>query len=220
MRFALTSDHRNFYLKHGYIEFENLLSNAQVEILQQSIEACLKQRLKTSKKSSPQTRFDQGFDLWRESIEIKKMVFGLTLSEIAAQLFQVPLLRIGFDQYYDISGQEHFCPFSLPQSIQEVSCAKPLLGALLLTLAPPSSPASSPFPGQCGSGVYFNPQKIIDWKTLFDQKGAHYIAIAYAAKTTLYHFEPKDPHTHSWKSLGYVFGDPLKDTTHPVIYRS
>lgn len=216
MRFALTADHRDFYQKQGYIEFEKLLSEKQVEILQQSIETCLSKRLKTVKERSPKGRFEQGFDLWRESPDIKKILFNRPLSEIASQLFQAPLLRIAFDQYCD-TEQGDFCPFPHLLSIEEISCAKPLAGALLLAL---TASGAAPLPSRPGYGVYLNPHKAIDWKALFSQKGARYIAIAYATKNTLYHFEPKDPRTHAWKSLGYVFGDLLKDTTHPIIYRA
>jgi hypothetical protein len=221
MRFALNSDHRDFYAKQGMIEFEDLLSIDAVEKLQQEIDSTLCARLRIPPSrlhdQSSLSLYESGFDLWRASNTIKRTLFKTTLSEIASQLFQAQIFRIGFDQYLCTANPP---PFSTSLSLNGFSCAHPLLGGLLLRLSEPTSESSTQLiPSKAGSGVFFSPDKIISWKELFSQPDLRMILIAYAPKKTFYRLEKNDPHTHRWKGLGYVFGDLLKDNLHPIIYR-
>ncbi len=45
MKFAITKDHRNFFQKHGWIEFEGLLSDDQLKTANQAIDQALAARL-------------------------------------------------------------------------------------------------------------------------------------------------------------------------------
>ncbi len=227
MRFALTLEHRDFYAKNGYIEFEGLLTAEQIASLQTEIDSTLVSRLKISPHKfadqTPKAIFDNGFDLWRANAVVKKTLFRNTLSDIAAQLFLSNLLRMGFDQYIDTrSGGPS--PITAPQSFQQFSCAKPLTGALILRLSEPTTDtvdiSTCPIPTQAGRGIYLSPEKAIDWDVLFSQKNLRLLILTYATKRTLYHLEKNDPHTHLWKGLGYVFGDRLNDSVHPILYRA
>ena len=227
MRFALNSDHKDFYSKNSFIEFDELLTPDSLASLQSDIETTLSHRLKVSPSRLPdqprKALFDAGFDIWRDSSNFKKTLFKSTVSEIAAQLFEESFLRIGFDQYIDTgSGSEALLTSSL--SFNDLSCAKPLIGALILRLSPPTDetidPQICPIPSKAGSGIFVSPSKIIPWSTLFAEKNLRLLILAYASKRSIYHLEKNDPHTHVWKGLGYVFGDRLNDNLHPVIHRS
>lgn len=225
MRFALTSDHKEFFIKNGFIEFEDLLDAQAVAQLQQAIQATLCSRLKITSSSlleqSPKTVFEAGFDLWRDNAVIKKILFKSTLSDIAGQLFQLPLLRIAFDQYLDTSsGSEGW--LNTPLSMNELSCAHPLAGALFILLSTPFSTEEPvcPIASKAGNGIFVSADKAIAWKEIFSRKGLEVVILAYGAKKTFYRLTQNDSHTHVWKRLGYVFGDLLKDNLHPIVFRN
>ena len=140
MRFALNSDHKDFYSKNSFIEFDELLTPDSLASLQSDIETTLSHRLKIPSsrlhEQPLKALFDAGFDIWRDSSTFKKTLFKSTVSEIAAQLFEESFLRIGFDQYIDTaSGSSPLLTSSL--SLNDLSCAKPLMG-----------PSSSAYPPQ------------------------------------------------------------------------
>ncbi|QLH36192.1 MAG: hypothetical protein HWD61_08680 [Parachlamydiaceae bacterium] len=43
--------------------------------------------------------------------------------------------------------------------------------------------------------------------------------LAFADFRTVYILNENDPHTHTLKHLGYVFGDKLSDKLNPIVYR-
>ena len=222
MRFALNLEHRDFYSKNGFVEFEHLLTLEQIETLQQAIDTTLATRLKITPskliQQSAAILFQAGFDLWRDHPLIKKALFKTTLSDIASQLFQAPLLRMGYDQYID-TRHGTATPLTGHQTIEAQSCAKPLLGALILRLSPATPHSVALIPSQIGSGIYVNPKTPLNWKELFAQSDLKLLILTYASPRALYYLEPNDPHTHSWKKLSYVFGDRLNDSVHPILYR-
>jgi hypothetical protein len=50
-------------------------------------------------------------------------------------------------------------------------------------------------------------------------KTQKFLLFLYAEEDALYTLNPLDPHTHALKRMGYVFGDRLKETTHPHLIR-
>lgn len=227
MRFALNSDHKDYYAKNGFIEFEEFLDANSVAALQKEIDATLCARLKTSSirmaELPRKAIFESGFDLWRDNASIKQTLFKTTFTEIAAQLFQANLLRAAFDQYID-TGPGTDSPLTAPLSLNDFSCANPLSGAFIIRLSEtpidPCDPQVCPVPSKAGSAIFLSPDKVIPWSELFSQKDLRILILAYGSKRTFYRLEKNDPHTHLWKRLGYVFGDLLKDNLHPVLFRA
>ncbi len=227
MRFALNSDHKDFYAKNGFIEFEGLLDAQAVTALQQEIDSTLCLRLNTSSilmaRLPRKAIFESGFDLWRNSGAVKQALFKTTFTELSAQLFKANLLRVGFDQYIDTGAGSDF-PLKEPLSFNAFSCANPLSGILMFRLsetpADPCDPQVCPIPSRVGSGIFLSPDKVIPWAELFSKKNLRLMILAYASKRTFYRLEKNDPHTHLWKRLGYVFGDLLKDNLHPILHRA
>ncbi|MBY0530078.1 MAG: hypothetical protein K2P51_07835 [Rhabdochlamydiaceae bacterium] len=221
MRHAVTLEHRDFFFKNRYIEFDGLLSLEQATLLQKEIDETLSQRLVAKSPSCIET-FQAGYDLWRENALIKKWAFKNTFAEVAADLLQTHLFRIAFDQYLCPDGIA--TPLSSPAPLSLLSSAKPLSGAFLICLSGGTIPSSidtsqCPFPLKEGNVVFFSPQLPISWNLLFQLQHFRWLLVAYAPKQAIYHLENKDPHTHAWKRLGYVFGDSLNDTLHPIVYR-
>lgn len=62
-----------------------------------------------------------------------------------------------------------------------------------------------------GDALFFTPQASLPpFETA--------LFISYTEPKTLYIYNPEDPHTHFLKTLGYSFGDCLKESTHPLLY--
>lgn len=96
MRFTTSFEHRDFFSKNGYIEFEKLIS----------LEECA---LLLSKKT--------GLDLWRRDPLIKKISLRSQFGEIASQLSRTKVLRIGFDLLLDPLHSPSLLDSSLKPSI-------------------------------------------------------------------------------------------------------
>jgi hypothetical protein len=221
MRHAVTLEHRDFFSKNRYIEFDGMLSEEQVILLQKEIDQTLSQKLPIKQPSCIET-FQAGYDLWRENATIKKWAFKNTFAEVAAALLQTHLFRIAFDQYLCPDGAS--TPLSGTASLSLISSAKPLSCAFLICLSGGTIPSTidtsqSPLPLKEGNVVFFSPQLPIAWDLMFQLKHFRWLLVAYAPKQAIYHLENKDPHTHAWKRLGYVFGDSLNDSVHPIIFR-
>src|SRR5262249_21679004 len=138
MRFAITADHREFFKKNNYIEFENILPIDQINSLKKNAEETIAKRLnlpvnKLKEKTAPEI-YQAGYDLWRDSEEIKKITQKQAFATVAAELFQTLPLRYGFDQYFAMFQCTAGSPYDVPSSLQEISCMHPLAGGLIFPL--------------------------------------------------------------------------------------
>ena len=139
MRFAVHSSHSNFFKQHRYIEFQDLLSEKQIEALTESIETHLASRLGVpSDKLNMQTAealYSAGRDLWRDSPIIKKVVHENRFGEIAAQLFDKPSVRLAYDQTWRCGSYAPTTLITPVASLNEISSFQGLLGGLVLCLS-------------------------------------------------------------------------------------
>lgn len=227
MRFASASEHRDFFRKQHLIEFEDLLSEAQLKLLLAAIDSTLASRLKTYSKKAMQLSamdlFMAGRDLWRSSEAIKRVVLAKQLAEMVFDLMEIKPLRLGYDQLIAVNSLEDQSLVGLePKSLQAMSCLQGVLCGIMLCLsssANSDSPQTSLFPNKAGNAVFFSAEVEIDFKLLNQHLGQRYLLIAYTQPTALYVSNPCDPNVHSLKSLGYNFGDKLTDKLHPIVYR-
>jgi hypothetical protein len=224
MRFAITADHRDFFTKNHYIEFEEVLPMQQVVSLKKNVEMTLAKRLripagKLQGKTAPEI-YQAGYDLWRDSQEIKKITHKQVFATLASELIGVDPLRYGFDQYFATLQCQAASPYDVPFSLQEISCIHPLAAALLLPLEDlPSPPSFFPMPLKAGSGLFLAPSFALPWPQLFATCGLAFLLIAYAMEKAVFRVESHDPHAVSLKKLGYVINDTLKDSVHPLVLR-
>lgn len=137
------------------------------------------------------------FDLWRTSLSLRKFILHSRFAQIGATLFRHERLRIGCDCYAP----------DLPPglSLQNISSAKPLAGGVFISL-------------RSGDALFVHPHHVLSWEQIGNPED--FLLITYAPTKALYYLEPKDPHTHAWKRLGYVFGDRLNDANHPFVTHS
>jgi hypothetical protein len=221
MRFAITADHRDFFTKNQYIEFEGILPLDQVALLKKNAEQTLAGRLKIApdKKSAPEI-YQAGYDLWRDNVEIKKITHKQAFAMLVSELTQTFSLRFGFDQYFATYRCTAASPYDVPMSLQEISCISPLAGALLLPLQDLASvPSFFPIPLKAGHGLFITAGFALPWPQLFATCGLAFLLIAYSAEKATFRSDSHDPHAASLKKLGYVFNDSLKDSVHPLVLR-
>src|ERR1700722_1447113 len=209
MRFAITLDHRDFFTKNHYIEFEELLPLDQVASLKRNTEETLAKRLRVSSKkligkSAPEI-YQAGYDLWRDNAEIKKITHKQAFATLISELTHIMPLRYGFDQYFATFQCTAASPYDVPSSLQEVSCISPLAGALLLPLQDLSSPPTFfPLPLKAGSGLFLSPTFALPWPQLFSTCGLAFLLITYAMEKATFRADSHDPHAAFLKRLGYA----------------
>jgi hypothetical protein len=223
MRFAITADHREFFLKNHFIEFEEVIASDQVVSLKKNAEETISKRLripstKLRDKTAPEI-YQAGYDLWRDNEEIKKVSHKHTFAALASELLQTFPLRYGFDQYFSMT-QCRGSPYDVPSSLQDISCINPLAGALLLPLQDlPSPPIFFPMPLKTGNALFLSPTFSLPWPQLFSTCGLCFFLIVYAVEKTFFRADSHDPHAMSLKKLGYAYNDLLKDSIHPIVLR-
>jgi hypothetical protein len=224
MHFTITADHRFFFTKNHYIEFEGIIPLDQVSLLKKNAEETIAKRLRISpeklkEKNAPELYF-AGYDLWRDNQEIKKITHKQVFASLASELLQASPLRYSFDQYFATFQCHAASPYSIPYSLQNISCIQPLAGGLLLPLNDLSSPPTFfPMPLKTGNGLFISSTFALPWPHLFSTCGFCFLLIVYAMEKSFFRADSHDPHAAALKKLGYVFNDPLKDAIHPIIFR-
>lgn len=202
MKFAVDSSHRDYYRKEKSIEFEQLVSDAQLLELKNTLKSWL------GKKNLEQA-FKEGRDLWRQLEPFKKLMRSPALAEIAAQLNDLRQVRVGFDQYLPGS-----IPLKEGTSLQEGSSIQGVAGGVIICLQP-SPEKETFFPKTAGNGVFIAPEKQF-YKVPAD---GEYILLVYTGPKPMFVEHPDDIHGFTFKNLGYGYGDKLRIDTHPYILK-
>lgn len=214
MRFALAAEHREYFKKNRFIEFDALLSEGEAAMLDKHAEAAAAKRLKAEpdklNRKSPSELYAAGRDLWRDDPAIKKISLNSRFAEIAAALFNKKSLRIAYDQYLRFPS-----PFAHPVTLQGISSFQYIASGVIIRLRE-GSPQEGPLPKQVGSGLFLHPE--YPFSLNFSDASAFFI-IVYCGDKTVYAPEKNDPNVHLLKKEGYVFGDLLRSQTHPLIYQ-
>lgn len=226
MKFAVDSAHRDFYKKNLSIEFEGFFSDDQISKLRENIQKILSQRLAAKKeaweKASSEQLYMVGRDLWRTDEALRKFVAQSKLVDIAADLIEEQVLRLGYDQYLP-PVTEHLNKLDADNAyrklielqettLEAASCIQGIYLGIIICLRE-SSP--SLFPAKVGNVTYFDPKAPID----FSLGNGEYLLIVLVRPNAVYTFQPNDPHTHALKRLGLVFGDALTDKINPTLKR-
>jgi hypothetical protein len=240
MKFAIAKEHRDFFQKHGLVEFEEFLSQEQLMIMNQAIDQVLAERLKVPSPRlsllSSEQLFLQGRDLWRANDNLKKNVCQPRFAEIASELIEKKPLRLGYDQFFPARYQSRFSPeqqrvytqfIEQSVSLESISCMSGILCGLMLCLGEEKAVSEAEFcgeginvyPSKPGHAIYFNPQILVNWQHLYRHSPFRYFLIVYTQATSHYQLVVNDPHTHFLKHLGYIFNDKLNDRLHPIVYR-
>ncbi|MBS0621130.1 MAG: hypothetical protein JSS61_06700 [Verrucomicrobia bacterium] len=210
MHFAITSDYLEYFRKNHYIELEGILSPEHAADLGR------RARSLVGMSHSGAALFQAGWDLWRQDPEIKKIVCKRGLAKLAGELFQVPSLRLAFDQY--LTSQAIYQRG--PESLQQDACLSPLIGALILQLGTLESPPPHfPLPTVAGNGLFVSPHFPIPWPEMALIPDLEILIIGFSHPKTFFRAETRDPRAPLLKKLGYNYGDLLSDALHPLVLR-
>lgn len=235
MKFAISSEHRDFFQKQRTIEFEGLLSPAQLAQFVPSFEEALAERLEESvvdiHQITPGKLFMAGHDLWRESPQVKKIVMQKQLAEVASELVEIKPIRIGYDQLFpELRGRTYQSSVSdayhqllnTHLTLNGISSIEGILCGLMLCLKGDGTGTAEPgtiFSKMPGSGVFFAPEAPLDFQHILQNPLHRYLMIVYVRKSAFYQVNEQDPHTYTLKHMGFTFGQMLTDKSNPIILR-
>jgi hypothetical protein len=240
MKFAIAKEHKDFFQKQGWIEFEDLISHDQLVLANEAIDQVLAERLNISVGRLHLLPSEQlylhGRDLWRSHPQLRKLVTQIRFAEIASELIEKKPLRLGYDQLFPARDQTPFSEAAsqvyshfLEQTatLEAVSCLQGVNCGLLLALGGKQKASTEShsmggidiFPSQPGHAIFFQANVPIQWNTLYAHAGQRFYLIVYTQASAHYQLQPQDPHTHALKRLGYIFNDKLNDRLNPIVYR-
>lgn len=215
MRYCIDHEEMVSFEKNSFVLFKDLLSPSQVHKVLSSLSSSLKEQ---NESLSPYKTVFYGRDLALSSPDVRKVIFSKSIGQVACQLSKKKKLRYGGDWFW----QGSMMPWGAQEgTFDSFFCVRPLVVVCLIALTDSTSSQPVPFlPEKAGDALFFSSQLNYPWGSLKDQgSDQKFLLLAYADETLFYGLNPLDPHTHNLKRSGYVFGDKLKETTHPHIVR-
>jgi hypothetical protein len=232
MNFTVIREHREFFRKHHWIECEGVLSQDDVKRLSEGISLVLADSKEVKAvdfvSAFDKNSFEIGHDNWRGRPLLKKIILSRGLAGIAGELIEQKPLRFGYDTLFPLVGQtprknvyENF--LKTTPTLEEMSCIQGVLCGAMLCLSASEIEANiglttSLFSKIPGNAVFFS----VDWPLplheIYQNPGFTYLLIVYVKANAVYFSQQGDPHLHYFKSLGYNFGDRLREPLHPIVY--
>jgi len=206
MRYTIANQHINYYLEHGFIEFEEIIDHNLLEDANEKLP-------KIIDTTNPISIYKTGRDLFRNHFLFEKISKNPNLAHIAKALTGEKYLQLAFDQVYssndffDSEGcfEDHF-------SFQSLAC----IAIIRLDNSTLASSENFQAPMHFANIVFVNPQLTFDLTPL-KNKGQSLFFIGYSSKRTVYKCNPKDLNNSNLKRFGYCFGDRLKEEYHPIV---
>jgi hypothetical protein len=243
MKFTVDKQHRDYFQKNGFIEFENFLSPDRLQLFNSAIDQSLVNRTSVPehelRRLDSEQLFLQSRDMWRFSPELRKLICHPHLGEQVSELIEKKPIRLGYDQFFPAPPLQ-VSRFEKVQSkyrlfleqktnLESISSITDILCGLMICLSKSGSHEEKNellpegevdlFPSKAGNAIFFQPELVVDFDQLFEHAGQRYYLIVYTHSTSLYHQQPNDPFGHALKHLGYIFNDRLSDKLNPIIYR-
>ena len=182
----------NFFHEHHFLELEEYLTPDQANAIKAILET-------TIDRTSYESAYLTGRDLWRKNGAIKKLVTSRELAQIAATLTQKKPLQLGFDQV--LSGKS---PKAQSKTLIDISNISTPVCGLLINLG-----------HHPGSLTFFDREYPIPFDTFDDL----FLLIVYTEINPRSVEKKGDPHKNHLKGLGYAFGDTLRFETHPLLIK-
>ena len=218
MKFTLDKSSLETFNKGHVLEIEGLYSPERMREINLEIESLLPPGREVFREEV----MGKGRDLFRKSESLKRLLALHTLGEIAYELISVKPLRLAFDQILVAAtnsfDQQRLSTFlNGDESLAARSGINELVLGVMIALR--AKEERLPFSGTEGHVVFFTPEMPIPFECLKNQLGSRYLLLALSTVHAQYLYNEKDPQNHFLKSLGFVYGDRLKDSTHPIIYR-
>ncbi|MGD2169137.1 MAG: hypothetical protein PVI40_02715 [Chlamydiota bacterium] len=204
MRYTITNQHINFFLEHGFIDFEDVFTEKEKKELY--IEASgLREDISSS------DLYKKGRDLWRTNAIFKNFAFKKSLAKIASELTGINSLRLAFDQLYFADQL-----FSENDSLGSYFSFKRLACMVLIQANETDFSKNTLFSNSPLGCTFIQPYKALPLEDLQKPDSVTYM-LGFCPVKTLYVKNELDPNTHFLKQFGYTFGDFLLDEYHPII---
>lgn len=193
MRYTLLPEHREVFHREGLVQFVDLFTKEEIVALQEAID-------RRCGEGPAVERVERGFDLWREEELVARLVRRRSLAETAADLFKTVPLRLAFDQLL-LPG---VFADQAPQTLEQITPIGGVVGAVLIPLEGES----------IGYATYLRATTPICWN-----RREATLLVAYCESRAQYLYNPGAPQAHRLKKMGYVFGDRLREESHPTLVR-
>jgi hypothetical protein len=223
MKLFIAPEQRLFFSQHHFLECEELLQENERLLLKEQADTLLATRLRSPieklKDLASEELFREGRDLWLDEPKSKKHFLPPKLLQIALTLFNVNALRVGLTQYI-LGGVDTKSPFSsTSMSLKEFSSLQEVIGGVLISLTQGNE--KSPLTPQAeGSALFLHRDLTFSLSSFFANPGQNLYLIVFTSPKTQYLFQKNDPLTHQLKRRGYVFGDLVQESTHPLVMKS
>jgi len=225
MKFAIVSEHRNYFERYQKVELEGFFSQQQLEKFSLAVEGAISSRFSVPQDKFCHLTYDKQFkagrDVWREDLAVKKWVTSSSLAEIASELTHVRPLRLCYDQFIPSRISPQIFLSNSEKTLETISCIQGVLCGIMVCLKGFCHPKEgSIFPSKAGNAIIFSSTKAIDFSELQTfPEDVCFLLITYSSKNSVYMRNDADTHVHEFKNLGYVFGDRLTDDINPIVYR-
>jgi hypothetical protein len=228
MQFTITGEHRYYLEKHRMLELEQIISGSRFETLKTAIKNAMRSRLGDNwKLERSETLFVEGHDLHCSDDELQRIISQRSWVSAFSELLDCRPMRLGFDQYFPVNRSREGLkddPYrdflNNNYSLEQSSCIKGIKGGLLICIeAPTVESESATLPQNPGDAILYLPDMSIPTAQLNLPTAGSYFLVTYCDAISLYVPNKNDPHIHTLKRWGYVFGDKLKEPHYPIIYR-
>jgi len=240
MRFELTSHHREFFFQRHFIELADLLSKEECDTMRAMCDRVLFKQLGDEHLDRTMTEeelFLAGRDLFRHDSEIKRFAQKRQFAELFSQISHKKPLRLLYTQYlrtFDkVAPQGKQLPFlHSDHMLGESGSFQGIYGAIIITFSTsrtnlPHAELSikddvtviCPTATEVGNVVLVNESSPLSFAPLYSSPNEAHLMLVYGESNTVYRRSETDPLAHFPKTLGYSFGDVLKEELNPIVYR-
>ena len=238
MKFDIDKSHRDFFQKHGFIEFENIIPKDQIMQFNQAIDQSLENQLdKPFHKLTSEQIFLKSRDLWRFNDFLKQLTIQVRLSGLVSEMIEKKPVRLGYTQFFPSYSQQgsglekNKDPYSnfLHQktNLVNISSLSNVLCGLMVCLSEDDQVVNSNsiteevdiFSCKLGSVIIFQAETIINLECLLKHYSQRYYLIVYTENSSYYFPQSNDPFNYFLKHVGYVYNDKLSDKLNPIVYR-
>lgn len=222
MKFTLDKASFEAFNKDKWVELEGFYTPERI----QEINGVIDRLIAEKKLERKEDIMASSHDLFRKIDGYSRLLQLPWLADIVYELASEKPLRLAYDQLYqagmssfDQSRESEF--FNGTKILSEVSSMNEIvLGVMIaLKVSEGVSEEALPFSQEAGRIAVISPEIEIPFDMLKTRLADRYLLLVFSTKRAQYLYNPKDPQNHLLKHLGYVYGDKLKDTLHPIILR-
>jgi|GEM_PF-1772524 len=211
MRQLLLEQQISYYKEHGYIEFEDFLTEEEVQFIESETTGTLTKKIGSLLHKEPEVLYVNGKDIYLENSKIKKFCTKKKISNAAKGLSNKQFIRLAFDQVLRFDKDYH-PPFALENSYEKISSYQELVCGVLIQFE--NREEEGFIPSKRGNVTYIDFTKELNLEPLFKKDTKLYL-IGYSTLKGQYVHNENDPLTHLLKDRGLTYGDTLQEEFHP-----